>query len=228
MDNFSTNNFKLMSETMPEVHNAISGNIISAATIATTYLFHAESVHAVNGNYGILEGKWIGMIHPISFLALFVVGIYTAVQGFKWRQSRIIQEAIKSLQQQDSLDGSNIAEIEKLKYERQQLLKNDPRSKHVSYGSLLLGSGAALALEGALTTYWRVGELFPDAHLFAGLGIVAIWSLSFSLAPLMVKGNPVARNLHIALNTLGLALFTSQILSGWEIMINVWNETPGW
>jgi hypothetical protein len=85
-----------------------------------------------------------------------------------------------------------------------------------------------MALEGGLSTFMRVGELFPDYHLFAGLGLVMIWTSSYALAPFMARGYDWARNTHVALNSIGIILFGLQIASGWEIMLNVFNEVPGW
>lgn len=219
---FMSNSNAFLDNFNPTFHKlALNSAFVSAITVS-----FSESSQASNGEFGLLEGKWLGMLHPVSFLVLYAIAIYTAVEGFNWRKSRTILESIKSLQTNG--ETNNGVEIENLKNERQQLLKGDPKNKHVAYGSILLGSGVALALEGGLSTYWRIGELFPDSHLFSGLGIVAIWAISYSLSPLMAKGNNTARNLHATLNVIGLALFTSQITSGWEIMTNVWNKTPGW
>lgn len=42
-------------------------------------------------------------------------------------------------------------------------------------GSLLLAAGVALAVEGCLSTWWRVGELFPGEHIFAGAATAVSW-----------------------------------------------------
>lgn len=55
------------------------------------------------------------------------------------------------------------------------------------------------------------GKLFPGPHLYAGAGIVVLWAAASSLVPAMQKGNETARNTHIALNTLNLALFAWQV-----------------
>eukprot|EP01035_Chromulina_nebulosa_P018363 gene18363-24059_t len=185
----------------------------------------SQSVLAKDGEYGILEGKWAGLLHPISLLGLYVVSISAAYYGLRWRRSRTIGKLINGYN--SSPNDSNVS-IEELKAKQKALSEGDPKNKHVILGSILLGSGTALAFEGGLSTYWRVGELFPDTHLFAGMGLVIIWALSYSLSPFMSKGQDWARNTHLTLNLAGLAIYTWQILSGWEIMVNVFNEVPGW
>lgn len=41
--------------------------------------------------------------------------------------------------------------------ERKDLLKDNPREKHNNWGSLLLGLGVAIAVEGPVNTYLRTG-----------------------------------------------------------------------
>lgn len=77
-----------------------------------------------------------------------------------------------------------------------------------------MGGGVLIAVEGALNTWFRTGKLFPGPHLFAGAGIVCLWALAAALVPQMQKGNDNARNAHIALNALNLALFAWQVRFG--------------
>ena len=39
----------------------------------------------------------------------------------------------------------------------------------------MLAAGVALAVEGCLSTWWRVGELFPGEHIFAGAATAVSW-----------------------------------------------------
>ena len=55
------------------------------------------------------------------------------------------------------------------------------------------------------------GKLFPGPHLYAGAMITVLWGLSAALVPAMQKGNDNARTAHIALNTVNLLLFASQV-----------------
>ena len=84
------------------------------------------------------------------------------------------------------------------------------------------------SLIGGLSTYWRVGELFPGDHLFVGMGMVGVWALAYSLAPYMEKGQAWARNTHFGLGILSVVLFTWQFISGWEITTHVITGDPGW
>lgn len=95
--------------------------------------------------------------------------------------------------------------------DRKELVAGGYRDKHFWWGSVLLGGGVLIAVEGALNTWFRTGKLFPGPHLFAGAGIVVLWALAAALVPQMQKGNEGARNAHIALNALNLALFAWQV-----------------
>lgn len=69
------------------------------------------------------------------------------------------------------------------------------------------------------------GKLFPGPHLYAGAAITVLWALSAALVPAMQKGNDNARTAHIALNTVNLLLFASQIPTGLEIVGKVFQFT---
>jgi hypothetical protein len=95
--------------------------------------------------------------------------------------------------------------------ERKDLVAGGYRDKHFWWGAVLLGGGVFFAIEGAFNTWFRTGKLFPGPHLFAGAGIVALWALAAALVPAMQKGDNNARNAHIALNAVNLALFAWQV-----------------
>lgn len=102
------------------------------------------------------------------------------------------------------------AKISALTEERKALLAEGPREKHFNWGSLLLALGVAIGVEGPVNTYMRTGKLFPGPHLYAGAGIVVLWATAAACVPQMQKGNDTARNVHIALNCVNLALFAWQ------------------
>ena len=56
-----------------------------------------------------------------------------------------------------------------------ELLAGGHRDRHAVFGSVLLAAGVALAVEGCLSTWWRVGELFPGEHIFAGAATAVAW-----------------------------------------------------
>jgi hypothetical protein len=92
-------------------------------------------------------------------------------------------------------------------------------------GSVLLGTGVTIAIEGAFNTYIRTGKLFPGPHLYAGAGIVVLWALAASLVPAMQKGNDTARSVHIGLNAVNVGLFLWQVPTGLEIVGKVFEFT---
>jgi hypothetical protein len=208
---------------MPHNIDMSARNIAAVCSLALPMLI-AQPALAVNGEYGFLEGVFAGMIHPVAMLLLYGVSLSAAYHGIKWRAVRTLADSIKLAKEQ----GGDDITIKAMQEERSKLISGEHRDKHISLGAILLGTGVGLALEGGLSTYWRVGEIFPGEHLFAGLGLVCIWAISYALAPLMSKGNVTAKNIHFGANLIGLGLFTWQILSGWEGMVNVFNAVPGW
>lgn len=198
---------------------------LSAAAIMTSVLLSApEPSMAVNGQYGALEGVAAGMIHPVAMMLLYGLSIAAAFQGYKWRSVRTLADKIKRRKE----EGASETEIKSLQAERSKLISENPRDKHTTMGSIILGTGVFLSLEGGLSTYWRVGELFFGDHLIAGMGLTFIWALSYALVPLMNKGEVWAKNLHFLINIVGLGLFTWQVGTGLEITLNVWNKVEGW
>ena len=71
----------------------------------------------------------------------------------------------------------------------------------------------------------RAGKLFPGPHLYAGMGVTILWAVAASLVPAMQKGNDTARSLHIALNSINVALFAWQVVTGFDIMVKVFEKT---
>ena len=49
--------------------------------------------------------------------------------------------------------------------------------------------------------------------------------MAASLVPAMQKGSDLARSAHIACNVVNVLLFASQIPTGIEIMLKVWEKT---
>jgi hypothetical protein len=108
---------------------------------------------------------------------------------------------------------------------RKELVEGKYRDKHWNAGSVLLAFGVIIAIEGCFNTFFRTGKLFPGPHLYAGAAIVGLWAAAAALVPAMQKGNEGARYGHIALNTLNVALFVSQIPTGLEIVGKVFQFT---
>jgi hypothetical protein len=108
---------------------------------------------------------------------------------------------------------------------RKELVGGNFKDRHFNVGSILLGGGVVIAIEGCVNTWMRTGKLFPGPHLFAGAMIVALWAIAASLVPHMQKGNDTARSVHIAANVANIGLFASQLPTGWEIVLKVFQFT---
>jgi hypothetical protein len=113
-----------------------------------------------------------------------------------------------------------------LSAERKSLLGGNVRDKHWLTGSILLGAGVSVSILGAFNTFMRTGRLFPGPHLYAGMGVTILWALAAAMVPEMQKGNEVARVAHIGFNVLNVSLFAWQVLTGFEIVLKVWEKTP--
>lgn len=75
--------------------------------------------------------------------------------------------------------------------------------------------------QGPLNTYARAGKLFPGPHLYAGAGLVVLWSLAAGMVPHMQKGNDAARAVHVGANLAGIGLFAWQVTTGLPILFKV-------
>eukprot|EP00882_Tetradesmus_deserticola_P023654 GHRQ01025758.1.p1 GENE.GHRQ01025758.1~~GHRQ01025758.1.p1 ORF type:complete len:198 (+),score=84.68 GHRQ01025758.1:261-854(+) len=189
---------------------------------------------AAGGDFGLLKGRTAALIHPAVMGGLFVASVYAGWLGWQWRRTRTIGDDIKALKAQLPKPGADgepapasplTAQISGLEQERKELVKGGFRDRHNSMGSLLLGAGVLIGVEGCVNTWMRTGKLFPGPHLFAGAGIVVLWALAAALVPAMQKGDNNARNLHIALNAVNVALFAWQIPTGLEIVGKVFEFT---
>ena len=117
------------------------------------------------------------------------------------------------------------AKIGELQLTRKSLQAADLKDKHSTTGSYLLGAGVTVSLLGAFNTYMRAGKLFPGPHLYAGMGVTILWAVAASLVPAMQKGNDTARSLDIALNSINVVLFAWQVVTGFDIMVKVFEKT---
>lgn len=134
----------------------------------------------------------------------------------------VLQKDITLLQGASALD----AQIAELTSTRKQLQGAKLKDKHELTGSYLLGAGVTVAVLGAFNTYMRAGKLFPGPHLYAGMAVTILWAVAAALTPAMQKGNDSARSAHIALNSINVALFAWQVVSGIQITLKVWEKAP--
>jgi len=208
---------------VPAKKDAVVALVPAVVPVAAAASFPSTAL-AVDGSYGFLEGVPAGMVHPIFEFVLYAVSIAAALQGIKWRSVRTLLEQINALKATGDAEG----EIKQLQEKRSKLMQGGHRDKHISLGSVILGTGVFLSMEGSLSTYWRTGELFFGDHLIYGMALTAFWCVSYALTPAMQNGNIAAKNAHFALNAVGMLFFTYQIGTGLEITGNVLAQTPGW
>ncbi|CAL0333689.1 unnamed protein product [Lupinus luteus] len=218
--------------------NALKPTCISLTAIALPFLLDTKDALALGGEFGILEGRTFALIHPIVLGGLFFYTLWAGYLGWQWRRVRTTQNEINELKKQVkptpvTPDGTPVEappspvqlKIQQLTEERKELVKGSYRDRHFNAGSILLGFGVLEAIGGGLNTWLRTGKLFPGPHLFAGSAITVLWALAAALVPPMQRGNETARNLHIALNALNVALFVWQIPTGIEIVFKVFEFT---
>eukprot|EP00210_Caulerpa_lentillifera_P000825 g798.t1 len=204
-----------------------------ALAVISCWPLLVDKAVAKEGEYGILEGTTIALLHPLVMIGLFGSTLYAGYLGWQWRRLREIGTEIKVLKSQvpkTDEDGETPksplnAKIAELELNRKELTAGGFRDRHFNLGSILLGGGIFTAVFGCVNTYTRTGKLFPGPHLFAGAGIVVLWAVAASLVPSMQKGNENARTAHIALNALNVILFAWQVPTGLEIVGKVFENT---
>ncbi|MEM8808260.1 MAG: DUF4079 domain-containing protein [Cyanobacteria bacterium P01_G01_bin.38] len=134
-------------------------------------------------------------IHPLLMLGLFAYLLYTAYLGFQVRRARNAEGEIK-----------------------QALIQGKYAMRHYQSGAIILAIMVTGAFGGIVSTYLSEGEIPAIAHLFVGLGMTVLVAISAALVPLMQRGKLWARQIHIAINTTLLLLFTWQVFTGLEIV----------
>ncbi|KAL4566975.1 hypothetical protein LXL04_022545 [Taraxacum kok-saghyz] len=211
----------------------------SVSAVTLPFLLYPQDAFAAGGEFGILEGRSVALIHPIVMGGLFVYTLYAGYLGWQWRRVRTTQDEINELKKQEkpvavTPEGTPLqpttpspiqAKIQQLSEERKELIKGQYKEKHFNAGSILLAFGVFEAIGGGVNTYLRTGKLFPGPHLYGGAAITVLWAAAAALVPPMQKGSETARNLHIALNVLNVLLFVSQIPTGWDIVLKVFEFT---
>ena len=204
---------------------------VSALALVGATAVMPEAAHAAGGAYGLFEGRTLALLHPAGLAGLYGVTLYAGWLGLQWRKVRTVGDEISALKKTmpadaDAAAGSAAAkQMDELTATRKELIAGKFKDKHANAGYLLLAMGVTLAVEGCVNTYLRTGKLFPGPHLFAGAGITVLWAMAAGLVPEMEKGNQKARDLHIALNCVNVALFTWQIPTGLEIVGKVFQFT---
>ncbi|XVF80285.1 hypothetical protein PTKIN_Ptkin15bG0058400 [Pterospermum kingtungense] len=232
--NDSINPPNLFTET---IHHLKSASL-PLTTLAFPFFLDAKDALAVNGEFGILEGRSFALVHPIVMGSLFFYTLWAGYLGWQWRRVRTLQNEINELKKQvkptpvtpegkpvEAAPSPVELKILQLTEERKELLKGSYRDRHFNAGSILLAFGVFESVGGGVNTWFRTGKLFPGPHLFAGAAITVLWAAAAALVPSMQKGSETARNLHIALNAVNVLLFIWQIPTGVEIVFKVFEFT---
>ncbi|KAG8076609.1 hypothetical protein GUJ93_ZPchr0006g42052 [Zizania palustris] len=230
----------------PSTVPSLRAATVATMTAALPLLVLPPDALAAGGEFGILEGRSVALLHPLVMGGLFAYTLWAGYLGWQWRRVRTIQDEINELKKQLKPAAAPAAvgagdsaspppppaakspveiKINELTEERKKLLKGSFRDRHFNAGSILLGLGVAESVGGALNTWFRTGKLFPGPHLFAGAAITVLWAAAAALVPAMQKGDETARSLHIALNAINVLLFIWQIPTGLEIVGKVFEFT---
>jgi len=223
----------------PSAPDSTRADASAAAKVAAAAALMAPAeAWAKGGQWGPLEGKASSLVHPIIMPLLFFATLYTGFLGWQWRQTRLIGVELSDLRKQvpkedpESEPSAAVKaikdQISQLDTQRKELIQGGFKDKHFVTSSILLGGGVFFTIYGVFNTWFRTEKLFPGPHLFAGAAIVALWAIAGALVPFMEKGNEAARNAHIALNVLNLALFAWQLPTGFEIAQKVWGAGIPW
>ena len=209
------------------VDDYTQGASLSRAALVSTLAASAvlsvpSSALAAGPDWGLFEGKTGSLLHPITMGGMFLFSLSTGLKGFKWRRQRTLGGEISELKKQipkleegESPSASALAaqkQVDELNAERKELSGQNLKESHFNSGVMLAAIGTTFAIEGPLNTYARAGKLFPGPHLYAGAGLVVLWSAAAACVPAMQRGSETARSAHIALNAVGTGLF------GWQVI----------
>lgn len=141
---------------------------------------------------------WSQFGHPIMMWVLFGLCIYAMYLGIQIRRIRSADKEV-----------------------RKELVKKQFNFRHHQVGAILLSFMVLGTIGGMAVTYINNGKLFVGPHLLVGLGMTVLIAISASLVPFMQRGNDLARVTHIGLNTLLVALFGWQAVSGMDIVTKI-------
>ena len=61
-----------------------------------------QAAWASGGEFGILEGRTLALVHPIVMGGLFVYTLWAGYLGWQWRRVRTVQEEINSLKKTET------------------------------------------------------------------------------------------------------------------------------
>ncbi len=135
--------------------------------------------------------------HPVLMWVLFAMAIYALYLGIKVKKIR-----------KPETDSET----------RKELIKANVKERHHRIGSIFMALIVLGTVGGMAVTYINNGKLFVGPHLLAGLGMMAMVTISASLVPYLQKGNDFARFSHVGLNMAMLGIFAWQAVTGVQIV----------
>jgi len=138
---------------------------------------------------------WSQFGHPILMWVLFAMAVYALYLGIKVKKTRQADKETKK-----------------------ELIKGNYINRHHQIGSIFMALVVLGTIGGMAVTYINNGKLFVGPHLLAGLGMMAMVTVSASLVPYMQKGNSFARFTHVGINMTMLLIFGWQAFTGIEIL----------
>lgn len=130
--------------------------LTAALTALFVWLGPSNEAFAKDGAYGILEGRTVAMVHPISMLALFGVSVYAGYLGLQWRQLREVGNEIRALSQQlPTISSGKVSyPISKTIQSIKELIAAQPESASVLQSELaVLQSSSIVEIDS------KIGEL---------------------------------------------------------------------
>ena len=147
-------------------------------------------------------GFSLNFVHPLIMWSLLALSGYALFLGIRTKKLRTTEDA----------------EL------RKKLAKSKVGQRHYLMGSLVLGLMVLGTFIGMGVTYLNNDKLFVGPHLLAGAAMASMIALAASLAPLMQRGNVVARKAHVGLNMGVMTLFLWQAVTGMEIVNKIWTN----
>ena len=143
---------------------------------------------------------YISFFHPFTMWILLMIALYALYLGVQVRRTRLADANLK-----------------------QTLVKGRFAVRHHQIGSILLALMTMGAIGGITVTYLNNGKIMVNPHLFAGLSMVGLISISAALVPLMQKQDWI-RSIHVSLNVILLGLFGWQAVTGVQIVQKILNQ----
>lgn len=149
-------------------------------------------------------GLWGSLIHPTAMIILIPAWIVAMVLGIRVRRKRL---SLQSNGEATGLLSGTVA--------------TNKRHHRLAAGTYFLTVVACFT--GMGNTYLRAGRLFPGPHLFSGLAVLLVGSLSVALVPWFSE-YPSVRLPHTIAGFIIILLLAVQVRTGLTILSSVWRD----